>query len=233
MIIMPKTERKKSKKSVRFLEKRSQKTMFGLTYEELYNIVVCVFVTSLILAYNPVTPAETFEKMPRALFSAAIAFLIHLSAQKIMAGRLACSAFYRLWLPGLVVSMLLMVVGIKPILLIGAVSLSAYKFGRFGYKGRQMTMTEIGWIGVVGPAANIVMAYLFKIYAASTGSSLLYYMAMVNGLMALFNLVPIKPLDGSKVVLWNPMLWIFLVFILLLILTPSGLINYFTAPYIG
>lgn len=240
MLFMPKpepkstskNERKKSTISSRFLEKRTQKTIFNLTYEELYNIVAGIFVIALIFAYEPVNPGATFEALPRAFFAVAVAFLLPLAAQKMLAKRLNCGAFYRLWLPGLIVSMLLMVVGIRPILLVGAVSLSAYQFGRFGYKSRHMTMTEIGWIGAVGPITNILLVFLFKALASgSVESSLFSYMAMVSGLVVLFNLAPIKPLDGSKIVLWNPLFWVFLVLVLMLILTPSGLLNYFTALY--
>jgi Zn-dependent protease len=233
---MPKKVTKSVFKRTRILKKGSEKTpIFNLTKEELYNIVISLFVIALLFAYNPIVPSATLGALPRTLFAVSVALLLHIAAQKIMAARLGCVAFYRLWLPGLIVSMLLMVVGINPIILVGAVSLSAYKFGRIGFKSRQMTMTEIGWIGVAGPLVNIILLILFNVLASSmiAYSSLLSYMAVVNGLIAFFTLLPIKPLDGSKVMLWDPIIWVFLIFTLLLILTPSGLINYFTSPYIG
>jgi Zn-dependent protease len=229
-------KRKTNGKKSKFSQKLGEKTtLFDLTYEELYNIVVSVLIIALIFAYNVKTPGATFATYPRALLAVSVVMLLHIAAQKFMASRLGCVAFYRLWFPGLIMSLLLMIIGLKPIVLVGVVSLSAYKFGRFGFKSRQMTMTEIGWIGTAGPATSIIMASLFKILAAGSaaGGTLFSYMAIVSGLIAFFSLLPIKPLDGSKVVLWDPVVWMFMMLILLLIMTPSGLLNYFTSAYIG
>jgi len=195
------------------------KKIWQLSYEEVYHIIVSILVIALILAYNPLEPLASVEGMTHAIFAVAVAMFFHLIAQKIVAHRLGSMAFYRLWLPGLVFSLLLMVVGIKPIILVGAVSLTTYKFGRFGYKSRQPSITEIGWVGVSGTVVNLILALIFSSVIA------LPYLAFVNALIALFSLVPIKPLDGGKVFLWNPVYWLLLVILLFLILTPSGLLN--------
>jgi Zn-dependent protease len=209
------TSGRREKENRRLLEKN-----FWAFYEEIYNVIVAIFVSTLILSYNFQNPMKTFSEIPGALAAVAIAVLLPIAAQKIMARRLGCTAFYKLWLPGLVVSMLLMLVGIKPIILVGSVAISAYEFGRWGMKSKYMSMTEIGWIGITGPLVNITLAIVLDFMTPFS------YLAFVNALIALFNLVPIKPLDGSKVVLWNPMLWILLIIILALILTPSGILPY-------
>ena len=227
---MPKTGTEKQSKSQtdaqadKKVSKRASKKIWKLTYEELYNIVVSIFVIALIFAYNPTNPIATIGTMPRAFLAVAIIHSLYLAAQKTLARRLGCVAFYKLWLPGLVVGLLLMVVGIKPIILVGAVSLTAYKFSRFGFKSRQMSLTEIGWVGVSGPLVAMFLTIVFK-------SLVLPYLAFVSGMIALFSLLPIKPLDGGKVFLWNPIYWLFLVFALVLILTPAGLMGYITSLY--
>lgn len=67
--------------------------------------------------------------------------------------------------------------------------------------------------GIAGPATNIVIALVTGLLARvliAFGSlqstlvlvvvSLLYYAAMINLILAFFNLIPIPPLDGSRVV---------------------------------
>ena len=58
-------------------------------------------------------------------------------------------------------------------------------------------------VGVAGPAANILIGILFAIIfrlseSYSTFSNLVFAIVQINIWLALFNLVPIPPLDGSK-----------------------------------
>jgi|GEM_PF-2477090 len=198
--------------------------VLGTTYEETYNIVAAIIVASLIFAYNWEYPEQSFVMFPQALVAVLIAYAVHLPVQKLIARRLGCVAFYRLWLPGAIFSVFLMVVGIK-IVLVGTVFVAAYNFSRWGMKSRDTSMTEVGWVGISGPIANILVGTVFKLLPGFS------YLANVNLLIALFNLLPVKPLDGGKVFLWDPVYWAVLFFILFLIITPSGLLGYITALY--
>ncbi|MCD6117733.1 site-2 protease family protein [bacterium] len=69
---------------------------------------------------------------------------------------------------------------------------------------------DMVFVGAAGPASNIFLAVvsgiLFRIFSAvlSPGSVLLYmaYFAVyINLVLAFFNLVPIPPLDGSRIVM--------------------------------
>lgn len=58
-------------------------------------------------------------------------------------------------------------------------------------------------VAIAGPVTNIVLAFgfasLFRtLRAGEEGSNLLFYGASLNVMLALFNLLPIPPLDGSK-----------------------------------
>ncbi len=59
-------------------------------------------------------------------------------------------------------------------------------------------------VALAGPAANFVQMLVFSLLARSVepSSSLPYLfvtIALINGVLMLFNLVPVPPLDGSKV----------------------------------
>ncbi|WP_428897730.1 Zn-dependent protease (includes SpoIVFB) [Parelusimicrobium proximum] len=71
---------------------------------------------------------------------------------------------------------------------------------------------DIGLVSVAGPASNIILAILFLIIlkvltllnpamvsSSSTGFYIMRYAVMINILLAFFNMLPIPPLDGSKV----------------------------------
>jgi len=58
-------------------------------------------------------------------------------------------------------------------------------------------------VAIAGPAANFLLAFAFAIFVrvlpASNFTEILKIIVYVNILLAVFNLVPIPPLDGSKV----------------------------------
>lgn len=90
------------------------------------------------------------------------------------------------------------------------------------------------------PGAGI-MLFLNQASPISIGMTMLYYAIIVNIGLGVFNLIPIPPLDGSKIFLkvlpykaqrWidNNMQIISLVFLLLFI---SGILGYITSPVIS
>jgi len=60
-----------------------------------------------------------------------------------------------------------------------------------------------GLVGLAGPAANLILAFaiglVVRLIPASTFSNFLAVVVYANILLAVFNLVPIPPLDGSKI----------------------------------
>lgn len=68
--------------------------------------------------------------------------------------------------------------------------------------------TGIMLVGVAGPVTNIVLAVLFGLgirfgyeHLGEFGVLILYYSCMTNLFLGIFNLIPIPPLDGSRVVM--------------------------------
>ena len=67
----------------------------------------------------------------------------------------------------------------------------------------------LAWVGFAGPASNIIMAFLLSLFLSLNivpasgfwGSirEILALLILVNTALALFNLLPVPPLDGSRI----------------------------------
>lgn len=74
------------------------------------------------------------------------------------------------------------------------------------YWGLRNPKRDILWVGLAGPLSNIAVAFLLSLVIKTLHPSLiLLYLAqqaiVVNLVLAVFNLMPIPPLDGSRVVI--------------------------------
>jgi Zn-dependent protease len=66
---------------------------------------------------------------------------------------------------------------------------------------------ENGWISAAGPMTNLVIALPFIALALMGGGLIAILGSMgwqVNSMLAAFNMLPVGPLDGKKVLAWNP-----------------------------
>jgi Zn-dependent protease len=206
------------------MPKRKKRTsVLDLESNETMSLIIAVIVTTVIFAYDWKAPLSTIDALPLSFLAVLTAFLFHELAHRFTAKKLNCSAVYRLWIPGVIFGLLMMLVGVK-LIIVGAVVIGTYKFGRWGMKSRRPSIREIGFISVSGPLTNLVLVLVFKLLANSAAfaglAPTLGYLATINLWIAFFNLMPIKPLDGSKVFFWNPRIWLLLVLFSLSLFMP-------------
>lgn len=96
-----------------------------------------------------------------------------------------------------------------PILLIASKSPVVFGWAKpvpINYWGLRNPKRDILWVGLAGPLSNILMAFILSLAIKSLSLPLiLLYLArqaiLVNLVLAVFNLMPIPPLDGSRVVI--------------------------------
>lgn len=69
------------------------------------------------------------------------------------------------------------------------------------------TRGEMGKIALAGPLTNIVIALIsLPLYFVWPAEFIMYTIA-INLFLAFFNLLPIPPLDGEKILKWKPWVW--------------------------
>lgn len=152
-------------------------------------------------------------------FIVSLSIVIHELSHKYTAIHLGCYSRYVLHPLGLILT-LVSAIPFIPIKIImpGVTLVSLYTYDPF------IVRKINGLTSLAGPLSNIVLALvaiamnsLTYPYLPLLWRVVLILMLRVNSWIALFNLIPIPPLDGSKVLSWNPLIWITL-FILSVIL---------------
>jgi Zn-dependent protease len=74
------------------------------------------------------------------------------------------------------------------------------------YQALNNPKRDIIWIGLSGPLANLILAFIIAqvlkfIYLPAPAVYLLLNLLFINVVLALFNLIPIPPLDGSRILM--------------------------------
>ena len=183
--------------------------------EEIRDIALAIAALSFILVVNPLPNLGIdFGVIPGYLIGIILGFILHELAHKAVANRLGAEAFFKLWPQGVAVGALFALVSSLKFLAPGAVVVYGHKFGRWKYRldrvlttphGAALSTGEMGLISVAGPITNIILAFAFS----AMPNTIFQQIAYINSFLAVFNLLPIPPLDGSKIFLWNAVIWLF------------------------
>ncbi len=200
---------------------------FYIDWEEWTHILTSILAICLTLTFQ--NGGINVEAGPFVFFMIIFAitvgsgFLLHELSHKYVAVRLGAGARYEVWLSGLVLMLGLAIVPqilwhihLPLFLAPGAVMI---------YSTRGIDARSNGLISVAGPVMNLLLAGVFFALAtffvggpvlgmaSSPNAALNLVLVMgvqVNLMLAMFNLLPIFPLDGFKVMLWDWRIWLML-----------------------
>ncbi len=194
--------------------------------DEIKEIVISIVAISLAftLVFGGLESAWNYPEhfaifMLIAMATVGSGFVLHEMAHKITAISYGGRSRFRMWGGGLLFMLIMSLFGVlfaAP----GAVYIYA----------PHITKRQNGIISVAGPAANVLLAFLFLLASAinpikiyfpfleyGKGVNVWYFGAQINLLLAMFNMIPAFPLDGSKVFAWNKAIWLGLTICLLAI----------------
>ncbi|NPA76177.1 MAG: site-2 protease family protein [Candidatus Diapherotrites archaeon] len=136
------------------------------------------------------------EHLPLYLLVVGTAFILHELGHKFSAIRLGYYAEYRAWMWGLVLAVLL-------------AATSPFVFAAPGavYILGQPNRRDNGIISLAGPLVNFTIAAvsftLLLLGLPAAVANVVYAVGYVNTFLGMFNMIPIYPLDGSKVIVWD------------------------------
>jgi len=137
-----------------------------------------------------------------AVVSVATGFILHELAHRAIAKKFGCHAEFRLWNFGLLLAIFTAFLGF-----LFAAPGAVYIYGE------NISRKQNGLISIAGPITNIVVGIiLFAISIVFFANNQFFELifraaASLNFGLAFFNMIPFPPLDGSKVITWNPLIW--------------------------
>ncbi len=195
---------------------------FQFTKAEIVDIFVSVVAIALALTLSQGGGLDGIMKIPASdfislftlfLVTIGIGFVLHEIMHKYYAIKFGAWAQFQAWPLGLALmfgmALFLPIMFIAP----GAVVIYAVSISR----------RENGIISVAGPVTNIVISIVFLLAGFAGvlfgGSdfgtmaifnqkiSVFFLGAGVNAFLAFFNMLPVPPLDGSKVIAWDMRIW--------------------------
>jgi Zn-dependent protease len=175
-------------------------TILALNYPMVFYkseiIQMLISVITISLAFS----LAIMQSFPIILLTVGLGFILHEVAHKLVAIRFGCKAFYKMWVEGLVLAVFLAVITGGRFIFAAPGAVYIFKHG--------LTRRENGLISIAGPATNIALAFIFLfIMFIPALSELGAWGFRINLFLAMFNLLPFPPLDGSKVISWNPAVW--------------------------
>ena len=147
-----------------------------------------------------------------SLIAVGFAFVLHELGHKFMAQSKGLWSEFRAWPTGLVlaIGMALLSRGSFVFAAPGATMISPVKRHRFGYTMQILKPKDLGEIGLIGPAINIILCLIFGSLALLFPNAfygIFSIGAQVNAWLAIFNLIPISMLDGAKIWQWSKVIW--------------------------
>ncbi len=184
--------------------------------EEYRHILLAVgaLIAAFTLAFlNLLTggPPPTVSRIAQIAIGATVAvvtgFFLHELAHKALAQRYGAWAEFRSSRRGLIFAVITGLIGI-----VFAAPGAVYIAG-------PLSREQNGKVSLVGPLMNFAIALAFLgAWLALRGflsgeigfylGGIVFLTAYINAFLGVFNMLPIPPLDGSKVLAWNPGVWI-------------------------
>lgn len=173
---------------------------FSIGAVEAMHIGISVITIALAFTLFP-AGSFNFQKFIWVLLTVGLAFVLHELGHKFLAIRYGAQAEYRAWTAGLFFA-----------LLVAFITDGSFVFAAPGavyIYGKKITGEQNGKISLAGPFVNLLLALVFLILGLtfSDFAGIAAIGVAVNAFLGVFNLVPIPPLDGSKVFAWNKAAW--------------------------
>ena len=185
--------------------------MIKFTSSEVRDLIIAFIVISLCFAIvqGGRNTDVILSILPIVMIGVGAGFILHELGHKFVSMKYGYWAEFKLWPQGLIFALITSFFGF-----VFAAPGAVYTYANY------MTDEINGKISIAGPIVNIVLALIFLAIATAVYPDALYSENIalifiicatgysINSFLAVFNLLPIGNLDGSKVLTWNVGIWL-------------------------
>ena len=192
------------------------KTYYKFPKPELYGFIAVIAILSFIISFSEWGKDEfnfaigIFNWFNSALIVTFV-LLIHNFVQRVAGWNKGYNVEYKAWLTGLFIGVIAVFLtrGRIWVLLPGGIMihhLTGHRLGHFRYG---LNYFQHGMISVAGPISLISLAIVFKALNEALSNSLISKMVTFCVVLAIYEILPIPPLDGSKLFFGSRMAYVF------------------------
>lgn len=220
---------------------------FWFSKEELKSLAIVIVVFAFIFSFRE-WGYETFDffiglgNFFRAIIIVALGLLIHEAGQRLAAIKVGFKTEVKVWWYGIIAALILCFLSSGNLMFFAATGMWIHHMAahRLGYFRYGPNVQAFGVIALMGPVANILAATIVKflqvnLHLIPLDSVFAQKFFFFNWLFAVLNLLPIPPLDGSRLLFYSRLTYAFIFGSIAgyLVLYSLGVYSYILALLIG
>jgi hypothetical protein len=193
------------------------KRYFKFTPLEIRSLIIAILVVAFIISFKEWGYGTNFSfrigmfNYFNAILIVALSFLVHISVQRIWSLGIGFRVEWKMWSFGLLFGLIMAFLtnGVFWLILPGGFIVHHMAGHRLGWFRYGINIWAVGLIAVTGSIATIALAAIFKALSVVVFNSLIHKLIVFNIVYAVYSILPIPPLDGSKTFFGSRMLYAF------------------------